>query len=42
MIKLGIIVTDASGETSNMVAAEPLESDHPGRTKPRREDDRRS
>jgi hypothetical protein len=40
MIRLGIIVTDASGETGSIVAVEPSESDHPGCIKARREDDR--
>jgi hypothetical protein len=42
MIKLGIIVTDPTGETGSIVAAEPLEPGHPVRTSVRREDDRRS
>lgn len=42
MIKLGIIVTNGTGETGSIVAAEPLESGHPVRTRVRREDDRRS
>jgi uncharacterized protein YbjT (DUF2867 family) len=42
MIKSGMIVTDASGGTGSIVAAEPLESGHPVRISVRREDDRRS
>src|SRR6266568_5154286 len=42
MIKFGIIVTGATGETGSIIAAEPLESGHPVRTRVRREDDRRS
>jgi thiol-disulfide isomerase/thioredoxin len=40
MIKLGINVTDATGETGSIVAAEPLESGHPVRIPERREDGR--
>ncbi len=39
---LGIIVTDATGVTGGIVAAEPLESGRPVRTSVRRKDDRRS